>query len=782
MSADAKPSLRASFVTPWYGPDIPGGAEAEARRTAQNLAASGVQVQVLTTCLAGLGSDWDHDHYPPGLSEEEGVRVRRFATAKRDGEVFHQLNSTIMAHEGVTPEEEHDFLANMVYSPDLLEYIAAHPEDGPFFFIPYLFTSSIWGPLVHPSRSVIIPCLHDEGYARLPGVRKAFESARAIVFHVPAERDLAASLYDLNQTEPLILGEGVDTDWSGDPQRFRERFGITDPFILYAGRKDAGKNVPLLAQFFMRYKKERPQAAGLKLVMIGNLPAPIPPGGEKEIIDLGFVSKQEKYDAYAAAAILAQPSMMESFSLVIMESWLAGVPVLVHSGCAVTKEHAEKSGAGLHFADYAHFAAELDLLLGDADLRRRMGAAGREYVLGNYSWPVVTEKFRALIQRLSNEEIPAPHSRALPRVGGPARGQAPAVHQMLADFAYGDAIGNDVVAIQKTLRAAGFHSEIFARHIHPRRARYTKLIQQYAPQARPQDVLIYHFSHGTPLADEVLDLPGRKVLRYHNITPPEFLQEAYPDAAEHSRLGRRQLARLAPAMELGMGVSEYNRQELEEAGCAQSVAVPILLDLDILSTPADPQVLERFSGPRFNVLHVGRMVPNKRVEDLIKTQYWLAKLVPGARLLLVGGGSDGTTYGGGLRKLVDDLKVPGVHFAGHVSTSQLMAYYHRSHLYMCMSEHEGFCVPLVEAMYFSRPIVAFASSAVPATLKGHGVLLEKKDPLVSAQLAARIAGDPALGRKLGDLAHQRLERFLPGRVAQELLEVLSRHLGLEPSA
>jgi glycosyltransferase involved in cell wall biosynthesis len=807
-ASSTHPPRRATFVVPWYGEKIPGGAEAETRRTAQNLAGAGVEVTVLATCLSGLGSDWDHDHYPPGESVEDGVRVIRFPSATRDGARFNALNTRICGGKRISASEEQTFFANMVYSPELFAYLAAHPEMGPFFFIPYLFTTAAWGPLVHPEKSVIIPCLHDEGYARLISVRHAFESARAVVFHVPAERDLAASLYDLTKTEPLVLGEGVDAEWSADAERFRRKYKIKGPFILYAGRKDAGKNVPLLSRYFTRFLADGLGPQDLKLYMIGNLPAPIPPGAEKDIIDLGFVSKQDKYDAYAAADVLIQPSVMESFSLVIMEAWLAGTPVMVHAGCAVTKEHVELSGGGLHFGDYPRFAEGLRILLERPELREKMAQAGREYVLNNFSWPVVTQRFVELIDRLSAEPTPAPKEpprdfappagleppaakerrRTPPQPTAapqgetsptPARPGQPAMHQMLADFSYGDAIGNDVLAIQKALRSRGFASDIFAEHVHPKLRHKCRPWQEYAAGARAQDVLIFHFSIGHGLAELLPTLPGRKVLRYHNITPAEFLEELSPDAARRSRLGRRQLPALAQAVELGLGVSDYNCAELNEAGCPATVAVPILLDLDQLEAAPDPAVLSRFKERGPNILHVGRIAPNKRIEDLIKTHYWLTKLMPGARLLLVGGGMD-MPYGLGLRELVTELNVPGVHFAGHVSDAQLMAYYRVGHLYLCQSEHEGFCVPLVESMHFGMPIVAYASTGVPGTLDSGGVLLQNKDHVRTAELCARILGDEGLRSALGARARARLERFRPERVAKEFMMVLADRLGLEP--
>ena len=778
--------LRACFVTPWYGGDIPGGAVAEARRTAQNLAAAGVDVSVLTTCLGGLGADSDHDCLPRGERLEEGVRVVRFRTARRNSGRFNLLNAQVMAGESLSEDEERDFFANMVHSPALFKHLAAHPEEGPFFFIPYLYTTSVLGSLIHPAKSVLIPCLHDEGYARMKAVRRAFESVRAIVFHVPAERELAASLYDLTRSDPLILGEGIDTGWSADAGRFRRKYGLAGPLLLYAGRKAAGKNTPLLVQYFLRYRAERGSACGLRLVLIGALSAAIPAAGREAVIDLGLLDLQEKYDAYAAADVLVQPSLMESFSIVIMEAWLAGTPVLVHSGCAVTRGHVEASGGGLHFPDYPHFAECLDLLLTRPDLREKLAAAGREYVLTNYSWPRVTDRYLRLIARIDGEpappvsrpahgEPPAPAARSSRATSGAAAGQA--VHQMLPDFAAGDAIGNEVLALQKTLRSWGVRSEIFASHVQERLRGQARPAEDYARQAGSDDVLIFHFSIGDRLAADLPGLPGRKVLRYHNITPAHFLEGVYPDGAERCRLGREQFRRLAGAVELGLGVSAFNCAELTEVGCAIVEEVPILLDLAALEIQPDPRLLARLGDGRPTVLHVGRLVPNKRIEDLVKAHYWLTRAVPGVRLLIVGGGET-NPYAQGVRKLTHELRVPGVYYCGHVTNAALAAYYRSASVYLCLSEHEGFCVPLVEAMHFGLPIVARAAAGVPGTLGAGGILLKGPDPVLASEVLARVLGDGALRSALGERSRARLEAFQPAVVQERLRQVLRSRLGL----
>ena len=178
-----------------------------------------------------------------------------------------------------------------------------------------------------------------------------------------------------------------------------ESTGVLDPFILYAGRKAPEKNTPLLVEYFARYKLTHP-ASPLTLVLIGPGGVRIPGRLSTDILDLGFVSPQEKADAYAGALALCQPSLLESFSLVMMEAWLAGTPALVHGRCRVTRDHCLASNGGLYFEDYFEFVEAMEALAGDAALRGRMAAAGRAYVLANYTWDRVTDNYLAVLRRL----------------------------------------------------------------------------------------------------------------------------------------------------------------------------------------------------------------------------------------------------------------------------------------------------------------------------------------------------------------------------------------------
>lgn len=391
--------MKLAFVIPWYGIDIPGGAEAEARRTAEHLHRAGVPVEVLTTCVRDFRADWNINYHKPGVYEENGVPVRRFPVRKRNREAFDGINAKLMHDQPVTPEEERIYVEEMVRSPALEAYIAGHRDAYIFVFIPYMFGTTYWGVKACEGNALLIPCLHDESYARMRVFRQMFAQVRAILLHSEAEVHLARSLYDVSDATLRLLGEGVDTDWSGDAEAFRRTYGVHKPFILYAGRKDRGKNVDVLIRYFRRYRQAGGADVDLVLIGGGALPARIAP--DEGIHDLGFVPVQDKYSAYVAATVLCQPSVQESFSLVLMEGWVAGKPALVHGHCVVTKEHCVRSNGGLYFTNYPEFAACVTLLTTRPRLAAQLGRNGRRYVLANYHWDIIVARYKALFDEFA---------------------------------------------------------------------------------------------------------------------------------------------------------------------------------------------------------------------------------------------------------------------------------------------------------------------------------------------------------------------------------------------
>jgi glycosyltransferase involved in cell wall biosynthesis len=386
-----------AFVIPWYG-DIPGGAEAECRATARALAARGVPVEILTTCARDHASGWS-DHHPDGVAIEDGLTVRRFKVRPRDPERYARLQWRLDLGGQLGAREEETFVRESIHSTDLYAYLAAERDRYWYAFIPYCFGTTWEGSLVAPERSLLIPCLHDEPFARLRATHRMLREVRAVCFHVPAERALGESVAREDPGNFFLVGEGVDTSASGNGDRFRRKYEIPEPFLLYAGRKAREKNTPLLIEYYARYRFTHPQSP-LKLVLIGGGGVRVPERLGRDVLDLGFVPAQDKWDAYGAALALCQPSLLESFSIVMMEAWLGGAPTLVHAACPVTRAHCLASDGGLFFSDYFEFVETVDLLLADAPLRRRLAENGRAYVLANFTWDRVTENYLGVLREL----------------------------------------------------------------------------------------------------------------------------------------------------------------------------------------------------------------------------------------------------------------------------------------------------------------------------------------------------------------------------------------------
>ncbi|MCB8952395.1 MAG: glycosyltransferase family 4 protein [Ardenticatenales bacterium] len=398
--SEAQPDINVAFVTPWYGADIPGGMEAETRRTAERLVHAGISAHILTTTIRDFFADWSKNHHKTTRETINGVPVRRFPVRRRDRAAFDAVNWRLMQNLPITPRQEQTYIRQMINCPDLYDHIRTAPASTLFLFIPYMFATTYYGAQVWPRRSLVIPCLHDESYARLSLYRQVFPHVRGLILHTEAELALADALYPRDEGQlRVVLGEGVDTDWQGDEDRFRQKYGIRGDFVLVAGRKDAGKNTPLLLDYWRRYVHQR--RPSLRLLFIGPGDITIPLDLADSVVDLGFVPRQDKYDAHAASLLLCQPSTNESFSLVLMESWLAQRPALVHADCAVTVEQCQKANAGLYFADYDEFAATLDYFQAQPQTARRMGEQGRRYVLANFHWDVVVARYRALLARVA---------------------------------------------------------------------------------------------------------------------------------------------------------------------------------------------------------------------------------------------------------------------------------------------------------------------------------------------------------------------------------------------
>jgi len=385
--AEEPPELHVAFVTPRYGEDVVGGAEDLARRTAEELASRGIEVTALSTCAVDHHT-WK-DHYPPGVTMLNGVEVVRFPAETRLGEPkVRKAVQVVASGEPAKKKEQELWLSGVVTSPKLFEHLRLDSTYTHVIFLPYLFGTTYYGSRINPERSYIIPCLHDEPYAHQPLILEMLRSVKGLMFNSAGERRLAARLLDEKNPGPVV-GMGF-VQHGFDAAAFRDRFPVRGDFLLYAGRREEGKNTPLLVDYFRRFSARKP--GQLSLVLLGAGDVEVPCDCNSIIFDLGRVDEQVKWDAYGAAYAFCQPSYNESLSIVLLESWLAGRPALVNSGCDVTRKHAELSGGGLCFSDYESFEAMLVMLLDDRDRADRIGLAGREYVLSEYNWDSVVAR------------------------------------------------------------------------------------------------------------------------------------------------------------------------------------------------------------------------------------------------------------------------------------------------------------------------------------------------------------------------------------------------------
>ena len=322
---------------------------------------------------------------------------------------------------------------------------------------------------------------------------------------------------------------------------------------------------------------------------------------------------------------------------------------------------------------------------------------------------------------------------------------APAVHQVLATLGYGDAIGHEVLGIQRTLRAAGYKSDIFVETADPRLEPLTRDYRELVDASHRDNLLLHHFSIGSKASRTAYAVPDRMALIYHNITPPEYFVGVHRTLARQCFRGRRELLAYVDRCELALGDSEFNRQDLETLGFARTDVLPVVPDFSHLDEEPDRFVADQFDDDWTNVIFVGRVIANKKIEDLIRNFHAYHTLYnPRSRLLIVGVFSLFERYLAGLNHLVEELGARDVHFVGHVSNAELVAYYEIADLFLCASEHEGFCVPLVESFYKQVPVLAYAATAVPATMDGAGVLYEDQDPVYVAGLMDAILADTPL--------------------------------------
>ncbi len=386
---------RIAFVPPRYGPGVIGGAEAVLTEMAHGLVERGWEVEVLTTCAK------DHftwaNHFPAGTEVDGGVTVRRFPIVMdTDGAQRHELSARILGGDRLTISEEQRWVNDSMRVPELWHHVLDHGTDYQAIVLaPYMFWTTFAVGQIHPGRTILMPCLHDEPEARLRIFQPLFAGARGIWFLSEPEAELAATLFSL-PSRTSVVGAGMVLPDTYDPDGFRQRHGIDGPFVYYAGRREGAKGWPELVDAYAEMR--RTHGRDLRLVTSGIGPVDVPDEHPYDgIVDLGFISDDDRNDAMAAASAYVQPSALESFSRTALEAFGAGTPVVSNAAGAVVSWHIERTGAGVTYENRHQLVEALAAVAEHPDAFAALAADARSYVTEHYEPSMVLDQVDELL-------------------------------------------------------------------------------------------------------------------------------------------------------------------------------------------------------------------------------------------------------------------------------------------------------------------------------------------------------------------------------------------------
>lgn len=351
------------------------------------------------------------------------------------------------------------------------------------------------------------------------------------------------------------------------------------------------------------------------------------------------------------------------------------------------------------------------------------------------------------------------------------------VFQLLPVIAFGDAVGNDTRALKNALAGAGYETEIYADVVDGRLPKGTAERYDMMPKVEADDVIIYHLSTGHKMNYDLQKYPCRKIIMYHNVTPAKYFAGYNRDGYENCRQGIRAAKLMKNVAEFCFADSEYNKQELISYGYQCDIEVlPILIPFEDYAKEPSRKTVKAFSDGRTNILFTGRIVPNKKQDDLITAFYYYNKYInKNSRLILAGSYAGMEQYKNRLERYAEELGLENdVFFSGMSKFNDILAYYSVADVFLSMSEHEGFCVPLVEAMYFNIPIIARDTSAIAGTLGGSGILLPDNNPMVAAEMINRVVTDVELKNALIHNQQIRLKDFDNKKIQKQFLEAMER--------
>lgn len=386
-----------AIINQRYGLEVNGGSELYSRQIAERLIAK-YDVEVLTSCAVEYVK-WSN-YYKEGVETINGVTVRRFKTVhERIPKIFSALDSYMLSNPDADVETSDKWIENMgPYCPELVEYVDEHQDEyEAIIVVTYLYYTAVKSIVRIKDKAIFIPTAHQEPFIHFDMYKKVFGAADAFVFLTDEEKDLVHAIFHNEDVPYEVMGVCVDVPAQVDSERFKKKYNL-DEYIIYVGRIDEGKDCPRLFKYFLEYKKRNKN--NLKLVLMGKAVCDIPKS--PDIISLGFVSDEDKFDGIKGAKALILPSKFESLSISVLEAMTLSIPVIVNGICDVLKGHCVKSNGGLYYKNYFEFEGCVNYMLEHPEEYKMLCANARKYVEDYFQWDDIMKKFDRIIERVGN--------------------------------------------------------------------------------------------------------------------------------------------------------------------------------------------------------------------------------------------------------------------------------------------------------------------------------------------------------------------------------------------
>ncbi|MDY5807543.1 MAG: glycosyltransferase family 4 protein [Lachnospira sp.] len=384
-----------AIINQRYGLEVNGGSELYSRQIAEKLIAK-YDVEVLTSCAVEYVK-WSN-YYKEGVEQINGVTVRRFKTLhEREPKVFSALDSMMLSNPHIEEEISEQWIEHMgPYCPELVEYVDKHQDEyEAIIVVTYLYYTAVKSIVRIKNKAIFIPTAHQEPFIHFDMYKKVFGAADAYVFLTDEEKDLVHSIFHNEDVPYEVMGVGVEVPEVVDSERFKKKYNL-DNYLIYVGRIDEGKDCPRLFKYFLEYKRRVKN--DLKLVLMGKAVCDIPKS--PDIISLGFVSEEDKFDGIKGAKALILPSKFESLSISVLEAMTLSVPVIVNGICDVLKGHCVKSNGGLYYKNYFEFEGCINYMMEHPEEYAIMCKNARKYVEDYFQWDDIMKKFDSIIERV----------------------------------------------------------------------------------------------------------------------------------------------------------------------------------------------------------------------------------------------------------------------------------------------------------------------------------------------------------------------------------------------